>query len=205
MDAIITFFNRLSPLSVETLALIREVFTFGELKKDEFFIQEGDYAKEIAFLETGIVRAFYTDKKGKEYNQYFFVAPSIIGAYSSLITKEKNRIPQQALTDCRIWKARFNRIEKLSETNFEIERLRRAVAEKYFIEFERKQIEMALLDASERYQIFQREFPEVERQIPQHQVASYLGITPTQLSRVKRSLYEEKRNALRGARAKSAD
>jgi len=196
MENLVAFLNNFSPLSLETLALMGEFFTFAELKKGDFFVQEGEYAKEIAFLETGIARAFYSDRKGKEYNQYFFVAPSIIGAYASLISKQQTRIPQQALTDCRLWKARFDRIEKLSETNFEIERLRRMIAEKFFIEFERKQVEMALLDASERYQIFQREFPDVEKQIPQHHIASYLGITPTQLSRVKRSLYEEKRNSL---------
>ena len=51
-----------------------------------------------------------------------------------------------------------------------------------------------VLEASERYLVFQQEFPDVERQIPQYHIASYLGISPTQLSRVKRKLYEEKRN-----------
>ena len=110
MENLVAFLNNFSPLSLETLALMGEFFTFAELKKGDFFVQEGEYAKEIAFLETGIVRAFYNDRKGREYNQYFFVAPSIIGAYASLISKQQTRIPQQALTDCRLWKARFDRI-----------------------------------------------------------------------------------------------
>ncbi len=196
MNNFIDFFNQFGPLSVEMLALMSRVFTYDELKKDDFFVKTGQVAKEIAFLETGIVRAFYTNKKGKEYNQHFFVAPSIIGAYASLISKQETRIPQQALTDCRIWRASFDAIENLSENNYEIERLRRVIAENYFLLQEKKEVEMALLDASERYLAFQREFPDVERQIPQYHIASYLGITPTQLSRVKRKLYEEKRSSL---------
>ena len=194
MNNFVEFFNQFSPLSAETLALVGTVFTYDELQRDEFFVREGHVAKEIAFLETGIVRAFYTNKKGKEYNQHFFVAPSIIGAYASLISKQETRIPQQALTDCKIWRASFATIENLSENNYEIERLRRVIAENYFLFQEKKELEMALLDASERYLVFQQEFPDVERQIPQYHIASYLGISPTQLSRVKRKLYEEKRN-----------
>lgn len=172
------------------------VFTRGELQKDEIFVGAGQVAKEIAFLETGIVRAFYSNKEGKEYNQHFFVGPAMIGAYASLISKKETLIPQQALTDCKIWRASFEKIENLSKNNYEIERLRRVIAENYFLMQEKKEVEMALLEASERYLLFQQDFPDVENQIPQYHIASYLGITPTQLSRVKRKLYEEKRNSL---------
>ena len=62
---------------------------FDELKKGDYFVREGEYANEIAFLERGTVRAFYTTKQGKEYNKTFFDAPAIIGSYASLISKEK--------------------------------------------------------------------------------------------------------------------
>jgi CRP-like cAMP-binding protein len=78
-------------------------------------------------LESGIVRAYYINSNGKEYNKHFFSSPSMIGSYGSLISKQKNEVAQQALTDCKIWKAPFYKIEKLSEGNFEIERLRRII------------------------------------------------------------------------------
>jgi hypothetical protein len=78
------------------LDLMIKLFIYDELKKGEFFIKEGQYAKEIAFLETGIVRAFYINKKGQEYNKHFFVAPSIIGSYASLISKQENEVPPKS-------------------------------------------------------------------------------------------------------------
>ena len=125
--------NQFSPLSEQTLALMESVFVFDELKKDDYFVREGEYANEIAFLEQGVVRAFYINKQGKEYNKTIFVAPAIIGSYASLISKEKNRLPQQALSDCAIWRLRFDVIERLSENNYELERLRRKIAEQFLV------------------------------------------------------------------------
>lgn len=188
MENIINFFNNIIPLSKETLGQMGEVFAYGELKKGEYFIKKGAYAKEIAFLESGIVRAYYINQDGKEYNKTFFSAPSIIGSYASLISKQKNTIAQQALTDCKIWKASFHKIEELSEGNFEIERLRRIIAENYFLLNEKKEIEMALLDAEQRYLILREEYPGIELQIPQYHIAAYLGISATQLSRIRKQM-----------------
>ncbi|WP_436516094.1 Crp/Fnr family transcriptional regulator [Ekhidna sp. To15] len=188
MENLAAFFNKIIPLSLESLGLMSEIFVSAELKKGEYFIRKGQYAKEIAFLETGIVRAYYINNEGKEYNKTFFSAPSIIGSYASLISKQKNAVAQQALTDCKIWKASFHKIEELSSGNYEIERLRRTIAEGYFLSNEKKEIEMALLDAEKRYLILQEEYPGIELEIPQYHIASYLGISPTQLSRIRKNL-----------------
>lgn len=190
MKNLIAFFNNTIPLSEKTLSLISEVFVLAELKKGDYFIREGQFAKEIAFLESGIVRAYYINKNGKEYNKHFFSPPSIIGSYASLISKQKNNVAQQALTDCKIWKASYTKIEELSEGNHEIERLRRMIAENFFLSHEKKELEMALLDADKRYLIFREEFPKIELEVPQYHIASYLGISATQLSRIRKKLYK---------------
>ncbi len=183
-----TFLNRFCPLSEQTLTFIESAFVFDELKKGDYFVLEGEYADEIAFLESGIVRAYYINDQGKEYNKSFFVGPTIIGSYASLISREKNRLPQQALTDCTIWRAKFDMIEHLSKNNYEIEHLRRKIAEQFFVWNEKKQLEMALLEAKERYLIFKAEHPGIEHLIPQYHIASYLGISPTQLSRIRQKI-----------------
>jgi CRP-like cAMP-binding protein len=190
MDKLISFFNNTVPLSEKTLALMTKIFVNDEIKKGEYFIKEGQFAKEIAFLESGIVRAYYIDKSGKEYNKQLFSSPAIIGSYGALISKQKNNIAQQALTDCKIWKVSYQKIEELSESNHEIEKLRRIIAEKFFLDFEKKELEMLMLDADKRYLIFRKKYPGVEMQIPQYHVASYLGISPTQLSRIRKKLYQ---------------
>lgn len=188
MENLIHFINRISPLSKEVIEEFSKLFTPITLKADEFFIEEGKYAQQIGFLETGVARAFFVNKEGKEYNKQFFVGPTLIGAYTSLLTKQKNKIAQKTLTECRIWKASFPEIESLYSKYHNLERLGRKIAEFYFLEKEKKELEMALLDAEKRYLILREEFPGLEMKIPQYHIASYLGISPTQLSRVRKKM-----------------
>ena len=112
---------------------LQRCFKPTELKKNDFFAREGEYSQQIGFLKEGIVRAFFSNQEGKEYNKQFFVAPSLIGAYTSLLTKQPNKIAQQALTDCQIIVADFSKIEFLYDKYHDLERLGRKIAELYFL------------------------------------------------------------------------
>lgn len=182
------YFNRLTPVSEESWEKMAFLFTTVTMKKGDYFIKAGQIAKEIGFLESGIVRVFYTSNKAVEYNKHFFINPCLIGGYSSLITQKPTLINQQALTDCIIHVAKYADIEALYSTCPDIERASRILAEQFFIQKEEREIEIVLLDADKRYDIFKKEFPQLEQLIPQYQIASYLGITPTQLSRIRKKL-----------------
>ncbi|MCH2228733.1 MAG: hypothetical protein MK105_00210 [Crocinitomicaceae bacterium] len=108
------------------------------------------------------------------------------------MTKERNIIPQQALTDCKIWVANYFELEKLFLKFHDFERLGRKVAEFYFLEKEKKELEMALMNATERYLLFREQFPTLEQLIPQYHIASYLSISPTQLSRLRKELTKKR-------------
>ena len=188
MNDLKTFFNRLTPISTDSWDKFVALFTHKVLKKGDYFISDGQTAKEIGFLESGIIRAFYRNNEAVEYNKHFFANPCFIGGYASLITGTPNQIIQQALTDCNIQTANYADIRALYETCPDIERGARILAEQFFVQKEQREIEIVLLDADKRYQIFQKDFPQLEQQIPQYHIASYLGITPTQLSRVRRKI-----------------
>ena len=190
MKKIIAYINLLHPISREAQEAILQLFQPIRLKENDYFIDEGKYAKTIGFLEEGIVRAFFVNPAGKAYTKQFFVGPSLVGAYASLLTKQKNRIAQQALTNCKIWVASYEKIEQLYTQYPDLERLGRKIAEHYFLEKEKKELDMALLDADKRYLIFREAFPNLELQIKQYHIASYLGISATQLSRIRRKLLE---------------
>jgi len=182
------FLNQISPLSEEVLEILLGHFHPKRIKKKDFFVREGEYTNRIGFLADGIFRAFFVDEHGKEYNKQFFVAPSIIGAYTALLTKQPNKIAQQALTDCEILVADYAEIESLYKQFHEFESFGRKIAEYYFLEKEKKEIEMALLDATQRYLILRETFPQIETIISQRHIASYLSISQTQLSRIRKNL-----------------
>jgi len=188
---LIHFINNITPIKEAAQQQLINLLRPIELKENDFFVKEGQYAKTIGFLEEGIVRAFYINQAGKAYNKQFFVGPSLIGAYTSLLTKQKNRIAQQALCNCKIWVASYEKVEALYNQYHDLERLGRKIAEYYFLDKEKKELDMALLDADKRYLIFREEFPGLELQIRQYHIASYLGISGTQLSRIRRKLSEQ--------------
>jgi len=119
----IKYLNKISPLSQGAIHSLSELFRPTILKEEEFFLEEGKYAKEIGFLESGVARAFFVNTEGKEYNKQFFVGPTLIGAYTSLLTKQKNKIAQKTLTECKIWKASFSEIELLYTRFHDFEKL----------------------------------------------------------------------------------
>lgn len=186
MISLQNYFNQLSPLSSETWKRLNGLFKMRVLTKGQFFIKEGETAKEIGFLEEGIIRAFYRNKDGIEYNKHFFIAPCFIGGYASMITGAPNQINQEALSNCQVFVAPFAEFTTLYETCPDLERAARILAENFFVQKEQREIEIVLLDADKRYQLFQEKFAALEQQIPQYHIASYLGITPTQLSRIRK-------------------
>ena len=185
MEPLINFYNAVSTLNKNTWEEVLPLFHEEWLPKNQYFVRENEVARKIAFLESGVVRAYFINQEGQEYNKPFFVGPSSIGGYSSLLTGKPNLIPQQALTDCKIYSCDFKSLTALYSKHPDLERLARKMAEYYFIEKEKKELEIVLLDASQRYKIFQTEFPTLEQIIQQFHIASYLGISATQLSRIR--------------------
>lgn len=185
MEILKQYLDTISPLENETWESVKQLFIETKLNKGDYFIEEGPIAKQIGFLFEGVVRAFYRSNEGNEYNKTFFTAPCMIGGYSSLITAKPNLINQQALTDCKLWVADYKPLCNFYNTHPDLERIARKLAEFYFVDKEKREIEIVLLDADKRYRIFKEEHPELEQLIPQYHIASYLGITPTQLSRIR--------------------
>jgi CRP-like cAMP-binding protein len=81
--------------------------------------------------------------------------------------------------------ATYQEITKLYDQHPQVERLARILAEQFFVRKEKREIELVTLEAKERYAIFQQEHPQLEQLIPQYHIASYLGVSPTQLSRIR--------------------
>jgi CRP-like cAMP-binding protein len=188
MNPFRAFIHTISPITDKTWEHILPLLTAGSMKKGEYFIEEGQICHQIAFLESGVIRAFYRNTAGVEYNKHFFTAPTVIGGFSSLITGKVNVINQQALTECHIWTADYARFCRLYNQFPDLERVGRRLAEFYFVDKEQREINIVLLDAEKRYQIFLQQYPGLSQLIPQYHIASYLGVTPTQLSRIRRKL-----------------
>lgn len=188
METLNKYLNSIIKLDIDTTQVLLPSFVQKKLIKGEHFIKSSQYAKKIAFLEKGYFRGYYESPQSTEYNKHFFKAPCFIGGYASLITKSPTQISQQALTDCTIWEASYDNLTLLSLEYPKLNEMFRILAEQFFVQKEQREIELVLLNATQRYKIFQERFPTLEQLIPQYHIASYLGVSPTQLSRIRKKL-----------------
>ncbi|MFG4003318.1 Crp/Fnr family transcriptional regulator [Flavobacterium aquidurense] len=185
MDELKTYLEKLIRFTEEESQIFTSLFQEVQLKKLSYFVQEGEYSSKLAFLSKGVMRAFFRNGTGDEYNKTFFTPQNFAAAYSSITTKKKSQINIQCLTDCKLLVADFDKITSLYDQYPNIERLARILAEYKFEIKEKREIELVTLAAKERYKIFKVEHPDLENQISQYHIASYLGISPTQLSRIR--------------------
>ena len=179
------YLETLIPFTKSEMEVFISLFSEIRLKKKDYFAKEGEFSSTIAFISNGVMRAFFRNKSGNEYNKTFFTPPSFVAAYSSITTKQKNLINIQCLTDCSILVADFDKITSLYKDYTKIESLARILAEYKFAIKEKREIELVTLEAKERYEIFKKEHPNLETQISQYHIASFLGVSPTQLSRIR--------------------
>ena len=185
MEILKAYIDRIIPLEERDWKPFSNLFREKQLRKGEYFSEAGDVAQQLSLLVKGIGRSYYQNPDGVEYNKHFFVPIQLMGAYGSLLSGKPSQTSIQALTDCQLLVADFHAIVSLYENHPKIERLFRLLAEHLYTVKEQKEIEMAMMQAEERYFLFLKESPELENLIPQYQIASYLNITPTQLSRIR--------------------
>lgn len=187
-DALVAYAHAIHPLSAAVWHTLRPLFSRRTLTFREHFAVAGTRQRTVGLLEEGCVRAYYTTAGGKEYNKHFFIGPAIIGDYASLITGLPVELPQQALSDCVVWVAEYRAITELEPRLPELVQFHRRFAEAMYLEKERRELQIATQPAAERYADFRRRFPAIEDHLPQYEIAAYLGITPTQLSRIRARL-----------------
>lgn len=188
MEPLLNYIASISPITDATKSALQSIFRPSKLNKNELYIDAGVNARKIGFLESGIIRAFYRNDDGQEYNKHFFKAPCFIGGYTSLITGKVNQIVQEALSPCTIWETEYHDLTGLYDQHHDLERMNRKLVNSFFVQKEQREIDIVQLEARERYLKLLDEVPELVQLVPQYHIASYLGITPTQLSRIRRAL-----------------
>ena len=145
----------------------------------------GSVQTTVGLLESGRVRAYFTTVDGKQYNKHFFTGPDLVGDYASLLTGLPAEVPQQALTSCIVWFIDRAAILELEQQHPSLVQLQRKFAEGLYLIKEQRELEMATMQASQRYARLVEQHPGIEVDVPLYEIAAYLGITPTQLSRVR--------------------
>lgn len=175
-------------LSEAEQKLVKTFFSPKKIRKKQYLLQEGNICRHLAFVEKGLLRSYNVDEKGIEHMIHFAWEGWWMADMLSFLSNEPSTYHIDAIEDAELL--------LISQTDFEEMLLKVPVMERYFrilfqnniISKERRLISSISNSAEEKYIHLTATNPELIKRIPQQLVASYLGITPETLSRIKKKL-----------------
>ncbi|MBB6479866.1 cyclic nucleotide-binding domain-containing protein [Spirochaeta isovalerica] len=163
-----------------------QLVKFMTMKKGEFLIREGDMPDKVAFIASGMFRAFYTTDEGDEKTIVFRGTGRPLSAYSSHLENKEAKFSIEALEESSLLYLSIQNFEKLLSANPFWKEVTALYYMNLFIEKEKRERELMSDDAETRYNNFLREYPGLIDRINHYHIASYLGITNVTLSRIRR-------------------
>jgi CRP-like cAMP-binding protein len=179
-------------LTGEEQELLKSYFTPKKLRKKQYLLQEGDVCKYLAFTEKGLLRLYSVDQKGIDHMiQFAWEGWWIVDIYSYL-TGEPSAYNIDAIEDAELLLIPHSGFEEMMVKLPKMERYFRILFQNNIIAKERRLISSISYGAEERYNLLVQSNPGIIQRIPLNLVASYLGITPETLSRIRRQLSQKK-------------
>ena len=173
-----------APISRESWDIFAAKLDFHDVKKADFLVRPGNEKRVIFIVMEGVARNYCLDEKGREYTKTFRGPGGVIGPYAEILEGVPSRYFIQAVTDLKCLSFQYSFYEKMMEDFPDWQVFARKMAEENFMEKEQREFMLLQLPASERLKLFKERFGELADQIPQYQIASYLGITPESFNRL---------------------
>ena len=184
LHTLMSSYSRLAPADWQKLSERLSPLT---LRKNEFFISAGAPSSRMAFIVSGIFRVFCTTADGDDRTLAFRKRGHILSAFTPAIEGRTCWYSIQALEDSELQCMRLSDFAHLKEDNINWEKFYGAYVTRLFIEKEDRERSFLTEDARTRYSRFKTQHPDIEESVYDFHIASYLGISPVTLSRIRNS------------------
>ncbi|MDZ7626553.1 MAG: Crp/Fnr family transcriptional regulator [Ignavibacteriaceae bacterium] len=178
-------------LTDEEFEVISNFFIPKKLRKKQFLLHEGEVCKNIGFVNSGCLREYTIDNKGSEHIIQFAIEDWWISDPNSFLSGLPSTYNIDALEDSKVLLLEKSAREKLLDSCPKMERFFRILIEANFVATQRRITDSLSTSAEERYLKFVKTYPKLFEQVPQNHIASYLGITPQSLSRIRKELTQK--------------
>lgn len=174
--------------SEEDIKVIATAHQKVHLTKGNFLLKSGETANEYYLLEKGLVRAYVHDYDNNEITTEFFVENDIVIVPSSLFQRIPAQETLQTVTDCVLWKIDFEKFQHLFHSVPGFSEWGRSWFTSQVFSLKQKSLDIVTETATNRYLKLLKEKPQIIQNAPLKQIASFLGITDTSLSRIRKDI-----------------
>ncbi len=181
------FVSQFANLSGEEWEAVMPFIETRNLKKNEYFVREGEIARYISFTQSGYLRVYY-NHDGDEITRDISPLHSFVTALPSYISQTPSYEIIQAITGCELFVIYHDNLELLYDSYSNWQRVGRRVIEEMFVQTQSRIYAFITQPAEVRYKEMMKQFPDIFQHVPLQYIASYLGITSQSLSRLRRSV-----------------
>ncbi|WP_276165504.1 Crp/Fnr family transcriptional regulator [Zobellia alginiliquefaciens] len=180
-----------SNFSDEELATIIPKFKKVTFSKNDFILEEGKTENHYWFIESGFARSYVMNTEGKDISTNFYAVGDIVIDWTSFFLRNPTRENIQALTDCVCWQLDFDTFQELFHSIRSFREQGRTTLVNSYFALKKQSVAMIADQASERYLKLLREKPHIIQNISLKHIATYLGVTDTSLSRIRKEISGE--------------
>ena len=185
-DQLIRFLQSSNLVPYSKAIEIADQFIKKNIPKNDLWLKEGRICNEYLFLEHGFMRAYAFDTEGNEITTGFYADSSVVFEVSSFFNRNTSKENIQAITDCSGWYITYEQLNTLFHSIYEFREFGRSILVKGFAALKMRMLSMITETAEEGYAQLIRTNPEIFQYAQLKHIASYLGITDTSLSRIRK-------------------
>jgi len=188
MKEFIEYILKFGTLNQQQIELISGKAIELELRKDEYYLEAGKIARQFGFILEGIARVCYFNNKGEEITKYFIDENNILVNLESFDNEIPSSAYVQAVTDCRVIVFSKQDWQELLNTIVGWDNIVHKITSKALLQKIERISPLVAEDATTRYLQFIEKYPSLANRIPLSYIASYLGITQSSLSRIRKNI-----------------
>tara|TARA_R110000787_G_scaffold286359_1_gene404360 strand:+ start:929 stop:1504 length:576 start_codon:yes stop_codon:yes gene_type:complete len=186
MNELLDYFKNNISISSEIENKLNEIIIEKKLVKGELILSDNSIKKEHIFVASGCLRSYYKTENGKEHTIQFAIKNWWISDYITLYTNNKSVVSIESVTHSKVMVIDNRKVEEFYKEYPQFETFQRKNFEKRIAALQNRILSLLTLSASEKYNQFINDYAEFEKIIPNYQIASYLGLTPQSLSRIRK-------------------
>lgn len=176
-----------TPISDQEFEIVKTYFIPKKLRRKQYLLQEGEICKQTAFVTKGALRMYRVDEKGDEHILQFGLENWWVSDRESVYSGEPSKYNIDALEDSEVLMIDNVKIEELKSKVGSMQKLFDVMNQNNFIAAQKRIHSAISKSAEERYHEFMTAYPQIIQRVPQHMIASYLGIKAETLSRIRKS------------------
>jgi len=185
-------FDEKVPLTAEEQDFVKQYLTPKKLRKKQYLLQVGDICKHLCVVEKGALKAYVLDEAGQEHITAFALEGWTMGDLSSFIRQEPATLNIDALEDCELVLISKPAHDELLRKMPKYETYIRILMTDAYMALQKRTANMISLPLNDRYNALTQMYPNIVQRVPQHMIASFMGLSPETLSRVRSRIANKK-------------